>query len=320
MKVLFAVIVALAAASACTNPGCDSETSDLLQVTKKAELKTEKKDSESIKESISDPLKFRVVPVNEDRDFFFKLRPRKIALAMPGGGARAMSGTTGQYRALNSMGLLKEVDEVVAVSGSTAAAIILAYAKGFTELVGEETFGSLSSLDLAYLANAKGEILKRVVSPTSPYVAVAANPFFGLPANKIQEVALAGNWLCPFGLNGQIPAFNAGPFAPLGLCANNNKNQIWTSSEERLHWIQKRNPQLDLSDALVMNGILKSIAIMGVLLSPVGYAPTNESSSFVSSLKYICDVFLRVSMSFRVFLCIPWVLHGQFANLKTTVL
>lgn len=58
-----------------------------------------------------DLLKFRVVPVNEQRDTFFKFRPRKIALAMPGGGTRAMSGTTGQMRALESMNLMKEAVE-----------------------------------------------------------------------------------------------------------------------------------------------------------------------------------------------------------------
>lgn len=94
------------------------------------------------------------------------------------------------------------------------------------ELLGEETFGSLSSLDLAKLAVANGEILKRAASDLAPYVFFASQATtFGLPADKIYEVALAGNFLCPFGLNGQIP-----PFQTQGLCGNLNRNQVWTRS------------------------------------------------------------------------------------------
>eukprot|EP00438_Fugacium_kawagutii_P009055 Skav208251 [mRNA] locus=scaffold562:65869:70672:+ [translate_table: standard] len=228
---VFTVWVAALSLVTATSPcgdACDSETSELLQVTRKAE-------QESVHDDAGDLLKFRVVPVNEDRDFFSKIRPKKIALAMTGGGGGTTAGATGQFRALNSMGLLEKVDEATASGGAGIAAVILAYAKGHTveELLGEETFGALSSLDRAEIKTPNGKILERVSTLSDPYVAVAANPFFGLSPEKLEEVVLAGRFLCPFGLNGKIPAFNAfkvGPFAEFDLCGNNNKNQVFTSS------------------------------------------------------------------------------------------
>lgn len=180
-----------------------------------------------------------------------------------------MCGTTGQLRAMHSMDLLKEVDQVVAMSGSTWSTAIFAFAKGFSvkDLLGKDTANSLNRLTLKKLKTPNGKILERAASDLTPFVAVAAQPIFAVPPHKLFEVALGGNFLCPFGLNGELPN---------GLCSNSNKNQVWTTSDKRLDSIKQRNPHLDLSDALVMNKNLKSLVVQSTLLAPVGYNPNGS--------------------------------------------
>jgi len=249
---------------------CDATDPDLTEFLQVRSNHTKEESSVST----ADPdhpkrLTFRVIPVNFIRPSFFKLRAKKNAVCMGGGSTRAMAGTTGQVRALLSMGLLDEVDEVIALSGSSWSMSIFAYGKGFTKeaLLGPATFGALDQLTLANLQVPAGEILSRTLIPIFPLVAFFAS--LGSPANRIFDFAIAAAYFCKFGINGFLPA---------NACdLNNNVNQIWTTSEERLEWINKTNPHLNVDNALVANGNLKSLLLTSTLLAPVGYNPSNDS-------------------------------------------
>lgn len=279
------LVCAIAHASTCSTCDNEPEDNELLQVREAGMSET--KVEVNIKENISgtsspDSLSFRVVPVNSIRPTFFKARPKKVVVTMFGAGTRAAVGATGQLRALNAMGLLKEVDEVITAWGGSLATSIFAYAKGKTkeELLGSETAESLGSLDMATIEKPPGGILGRAVSPLFYYLAWAIG--LGVPPREGLEVALAGNWLCEFNLNGKLPNYTLTSLftSPFGvrLCGDGfAKHQVWTTSKKRLQWIKERNPDLDVTDALTLNGNLKSINIVSTLFSPQGYKPNGTS-------------------------------------------
>jgi len=251
----------------CDAPETDPDLTEFLQV----RSNQTKEDASLSTDGPDHPkrLTFRVIPVNFIRPSFFKRRAKKNAVTMGGGGTRAMAGTTGQVRALLSMGLLDEVDEVISLSGSSWSMSIFAYGKGFTkeELLGSATFGSLDQLTLVNLQVPNGKILSKTVLPIS--VSVVTFAALGSPANRVFDFAIAATFFCEFGINGFVPVTQT--------CFNNNENQIWTTSEERLAWINKTNPHLKLDNALVANGNLKSLLLTSTLLAPVGYNPSNDS-------------------------------------------
>lgn len=274
------LVYAIARASTCSTCDNEPEDNELLQVREAGMSET--KVEVNIKENTSgtsspDSLSFRVIPVNLIRPTFFKARPKKVVVTMFGAGTRAAVGATGQLRALNAMGLLKEADEVITAWGGSLATSIFAYAKGKTkeELLGNETAESLGSLDMATIQKPPGGILGRAVSPLFPYIAWAVG--LGVPPREGLEAALGGNWLCPFNLNGKLPNYKlASLFAR--LCGDGlAKHQVWTTSKKRLQWIKERNPDLDVTDALTLNGNLKSINIISTLFSPQGYKPNGTS-------------------------------------------
>jgi len=213
---------------------------------------------------------FKVLPWNSATAHVLKQwRKGHVALAMRGGGARSMAGVTGQVRALENMGLLHEVDQIVAISGTNWAMAPYLFAKGFTS---EDLLGQVldpSTLTPEYLANnANGELAASAANPiANPVVAASLQ---STPDEDFYVQLIGATYLCRFGLNAALPP---------GACSkNSNKNQIWAENRWQLKGIKFRNRKLDLEGALTIQRTkIKSYIAGATLIAPEGYTPDRDN-------------------------------------------
>eukprot|EP00437_Effrenium_voratum_P004440 CAMPEP_0181432902 /NCGR_PEP_ID=MMETSP1110-20121109/19011_1 /TAXON_ID=174948 /ORGANISM="Symbiodinium sp., Strain CCMP421" /LENGTH=664 /DNA_ID=CAMNT_0023556329 /DNA_START=53 /DNA_END=2047 /DNA_ORIENTATION=- len=213
---------------------------------------------------------FKVLPWNSATDHVLKRwRKGHVALAMRGGGARSMAGVTGQVRALKNMGLLDEVDQIVAISGTNWAMAPYLFAKGFTS---EELLGQVldpATLTPEFLANNfNGELAASAANPIANPVVNAS--LQNSPNEEFYVQLIGATYLCRFGLNAALPP---------GACpSNSNKNQIWAENRLQLKGIKFRNQKLDLAGALTIQRTkIKSYIAGATLIAPEGYTPDRDN-------------------------------------------
>ncbi|CAE7947911.1 unnamed protein product, partial [Symbiodinium sp. KB8] len=213
---------------------------------------------------------FKVLPWNSATDHVLKRwRKGHVALAMRGGGARSMAGVTGQVRALKNMGLLDEVDQIVAISGTNWAMAPYLFAKGFTS---EELLGQVldpATLTPEFLANNfNGELAASAANPIANPVVNAS--LQNSPNEDFYVQLIGATYLCRFGLNAALPP---------GACpSNSNKNQIWAENRLQLKGIKFRNQKLDLAGALTIQRTkIKSYIAGATLIAPEGYTPDRDN-------------------------------------------
>ena len=193
----------------------------------------------------------------------------------------------GYLRALNKMGLLDRIDQMV--EGVALVAAPMLYTKGLTfdQLLGSPT--QPADLTFANLANASGEILGVMTLKITDSIGyAAASTFIPLPPAGVPQklstvvtTVIALNYLCPYGLNGKLPptAFSVLPAAFIeslgsglpGVCRDNlkNKNQVWALDEAHLQRMASQNPTLDVEGNLTIQRTnVRSYIITGSLGPP----------------------------------------------------
>ena len=223
----------------------------------------------------------------------------KTSILLGGGANPGAAREVGYFRALNRMGLLDKIDQMVEGAGLVTAPLL--YAKGLTleELLGPPT--NPADLTLANIASPSGKILEVMTYPVAAsigYAAAASSPLLGLPAvsnAEFFETVIALNYLCPFGLNGKlfglgfsvVPNFEATAMAALQLpplpagCKEHllNQNQVWALDEAHLQRMASQNPALDMSGNLtIQRTSVRSHVITGALGPPTGQYPLTPNT------------------------------------------
>jgi len=181
----------------------------------------------------------------------------KVAVTFSGGGSRAMTGTMGALRALENLGLMKDVDIVSCVSGGCWGTGVYMFAEvGTDELLGPKT-ESLSQLNMDKLRNSPPKLAAGALKDMCPKVLDCVSPFQWdrkTPADQCWTDAVAYYVFNPFGLD------------------DANGPRYMASSRERVKAAVARNPGVLTEDKfLVMHKDRpKRYVINGALESPEG--------------------------------------------------
>ncbi|CAE7660161.1 unnamed protein product [Symbiodinium sp. CCMP2456] len=226
----------------------------------------------------ADSVVFKVSPVNGEKNSLLS-KGVKTSVVLGGGGNPQAAREVGYLRALNQMGLLDGIDQMVETAGLVTAPLL--YAKGLTldELLGPPT--EPANLTLSSVATASGskilEVMTYPIGWSIAHTVFASAPSFGGPVSNADffESVIALNYLCPFGLNGKLPApgfsalgenFLATAAGVLGAdkvpplpadCSQHlsNKNQVWALDEAHLQRMASQNPTLDMEGNLTIQEI-----------------------------------------------------------------
>eukprot|EP00930_Biecheleria_cincta_P022227 TRINITY_DN16265_c0_g1_i1.p1 TRINITY_DN16265_c0_g1~~TRINITY_DN16265_c0_g1_i1.p1 ORF type:complete len:731 (-),score=110.78 TRINITY_DN16265_c0_g1_i1:288-2414(-) len=176
----------------------------------------------------------------------------KTALVVSGGGARATSFSAGVLRALEHMGLMKNVDALSSVSGGTWAASIYMFAKmDAKELLGKET--SPSSLSMQALQQPPAPLIAAVTNEHTPIARQLLRDGIEYPQLWVKSVAKA--ILAPFGLDAA--------------------DSYMAADEASVKRIKAHNPELkDATFLTPAKDRPKTFVMGGAILAPVGYTAT----------------------------------------------
>ena len=283
------LVIATEAQPQCNGACPEGDEVQFLHVMERAKL-----DSKDHKNS-ANGVTFKVSQVNREKNSLLS-KGVKTSLLLGGGGNWGAAKDVGYLRALNKMGLLDRIDQMV--EGVALVAAPMLYTKGLTfdQLLGSPT--EPADLTLANLANASGEILGVMTLKITDSIGyAAASTFIPLPPASVPQklstvdfftTVIALNYLCPYGLNGKLPptAFSVLPAAFIeslgsglpGVCRDNlkNKNQVWALDEAHLQRMASQNPTLDMEGNLTIQRTnVRSYIITGSLGPPQNQYPFN---------------------------------------------
>lgn len=276
-------VIALAAEPPQCNGACaEGDEVQFLHVKEHGKLDSKDKNS-------ANGVVFKVSPVNSEKNSLLS-KGVKTTVSLGGGANGGAAREVGYLRALNQMGLLDGIDQMAEGAGLVTAPLL--YAKGLTldQLLGPPT--EPANLTLANIAVPSGKILDvmtyRVVWSIFHTAAAALNV---APVSNAEffETVIALNYLCPFGLNGKLPAAVFAVAGAPGLpplpagCSENlqNQNQVWALDEAHLQRMAGQNPTLDFQGNLtIQRTSVRSHVIGGGLGPPVGHFPLQPNTPF----------------------------------------
>lgn len=276
-------VIALAADPPQCNGACaEGDEVQFLHVKEHGKLDSKDKNS-------ANGVVFKVSPVKSEKNSLLS-KGVKTTVSLGGGANGGAAREVGYLRALNQMGLLDGIDQMAEGAGLVTAPLL--YAKGLTldQLLGPPT--EPANLTLANIAVPSGKILDvmtyRVVWSIFHTAAAALNV---APVSNAEffETVIALNYLCPFGLNGKLPAAVFAVAGAPGLpplpagCSENlqNQNQVWALDEAHLQRMAGQNPTLDFQGNLtIQRTSVRSHVIGGGLGPPVGHFPLQPNTPF----------------------------------------
>mmetsp|Transcript_78436 Transcript_78436/g.197024 ORF Transcript_78436/g.197024 Transcript_78436/m.197024 type:complete len:774 (-) Transcript_78436:27-2348(-) len=194
--------------------------------------------------------KAEVWPVNQEHPKFPGHQGNiSTALVLSGGGARSQIVSLGVLRALEQLGLMKDVDAISSVSGGTwAAAIYMFVDQDMKTLLGKAT--KPSELTLDELAMPPASLGKTATTSTTD---IAVRLWWeGVSSHHLWIYTMGEAMLQPFDLN--------------------DKNAYMAPDSATVAKIKRENPQLQNASFLVpAPGRPKTLVMSGAILSPSGY-------------------------------------------------
>lgn len=182
--------------------------------------------------------------------------PVTTALCISGGGARSLSAAMGQLRALNSLGLMPNVDLISSVSGGTWATAIYMFAQQEPgALLGSLT--NASQLTLSVLDETPPPLGAVVLNKTTELAAKLVAD--GVPSHILWLAMVSEAFLMPFGLGAM----------DMYIAANSSHVQD----------IIQRNPQYSTDDFTIpQTGRAKSFVMSATQLAPIGYTASSRNA------------------------------------------